>query len=142
MRKGKRKPGRDPHRRLPDFDLLELGDELENGAALPAIAEAAPGVVADVDDELLVVAAVMDRAAGAHRVAGAFQLAHPSVMIQDHDDGNASLKEFVVHEDVVVLAHFKDQSWKLEIYFKRTVSLYFVKRAKLLICMAVKVARA
>jgi hypothetical protein len=63
-------------------------------------------------------------------------------MIQDHDDGNASFKVLVVNEDVVVLAHVKDQSWKLEIYFKGTVSLYFVKRAKLLICMAVKIARA
>jgi hypothetical protein len=33
-----------------------------------------------------------------------------SVMIQDHNDGDASLKVFIVYEDVVVLAHFKDQS--------------------------------
>ena len=110
VRKRKGKPGRDPHRRLPDVDLLDLCDELENGAAFSAIAEAAPGVVADVDDELLVVAAVMDRAGGAHRVAGAFELAQPSVMIQDHDDGDASLEKLVVDEDVVVLAHVKDQS--------------------------------
>lgn len=71
MRKGEGKPGRDPHCRLPDVDLLELGDELDNGAAFPAVAEAAPGVLADVDDELLIVRAVMDGTCGAHRVAGA-----------------------------------------------------------------------
>ena len=110
MRKGKGKPGRDPHGRLPDLDLLELGDELGYGAAFSAIAEAAPGVVADVDDELLIVRAVMDGTWGAHGVARALQLAKPSVMIQDHDDGNASLKLLIVHEDFVVLAHLKDQS--------------------------------
>ncbi len=110
MRNRKGKPGRDPHCRLPDLDLLDLGDEFENGAAFPAVAEAAPGVLADVDDELLVVRAVMDGACGAHGVARAFQPAKPSVMIQDHDDGNTSLELIVVNEDVVVLAHLKDQS--------------------------------
>ena len=75
MRKGKGKPGCDPHGRFPDFDVLELGDELENGAAFSAIAEAAPSVLADVDDELFVIAAVMDRVARAHSVARAFELA-------------------------------------------------------------------
>ena len=142
MRKGKGKPGCDPHGRFPDFDVLELGDELENGAAFSAIAEAAPGVVLDVDDELLVVAAVVDRATGAHGVARALQLAKPSVMIQDHDDGNASIKEVVVYEDVVVLAHFKEQSSKLETQFKRTISLYVAKGGEIFICMAVTIARA
>lgn len=35
-------------------------------------------------------------------------------MIQDHDDGNASLKLLVVYKDGVVLAHLKEQSSKLE----------------------------
>ena len=51
-------------------------------------------------------------------------------------------KVLAIYEDVVVLAHFKDQSWKVESYSKRTVSLYFVKRAELFICMAMKIARA
>ena len=143
MRKGKREPGRDPHGRLPDVDLLVACDELENGAAFSAIAEAAPGVVADVDDELLVVAAVMNRAAGAHGVAGAFELAQPSVMIQDHDDGNASLKEFVVHEDVVVLAQSQRSVLEVLNPIRSVRSRYTLSnRAKLLICVAVTAARA
>jgi hypothetical protein len=49
---------------------------------------------------------------------------------------------FIVHEDVVVLVHFKDQAWKLKSTLSVRGRYTLSNRAKLLICVAVEVARA
>ena len=85
-------------RRRMDAHVFHLGDEVENVAAVLALAETIPDVFADADAELRRVAAFVNRAWTTQTIRAALELVEDAVMLQDLFHGDGRLDSLEVNE--------------------------------------------